>query len=263
MKTKILASWISIGLLIFMAGCVLPPRTPPSPPPTPKFVFTPPSSVPATRSNMAIAIIKPLPSGSFLIEDTNPQGVSMGNPGTTRVRMYVDEMLKAAQTDIDKILIAKGFTTVGVYPAIDEMTFSEKERSTLILLPRIEVDWELARSQGSLFSVDQTATVRGNVVLEFLEPLSREKVWLKRLELTPFTKTVRTERSRQYDPNDPYGYRQHNTVGQAAMIEILNEFYPAAMKKIWDHLDAKEIQLLRKDADKLKGRTGYTGKTSR
>lgn len=42
--------------------------------------------------------------------------------------------------------------------------------------------------------------------------------------------------------------------------KLLNDFYMPAMGKIWDHFDPREINNLKSDSDKLKGKTQYQGK---
>jgi hypothetical protein len=100
-------------------------------------------------------------------------------------------MVTAAKTDMEKIIIAKGFNTLGPFESIDEMTYSQKERASLIFVPTFEsnMDFQGAQTQtlGSrAVSQEGAVLVRGSVILAFLEPLTREKVWLKRFDLEPF-----------------------------------------------------------------------------
>jgi len=240
-------------------GCALPP---PMPSVEPNFVFTPPSSVSATHSKMAIAILQPVYGGDLFAD-----------PLFSNVKTTFDEMLKAAHSDIEKILIARGFTTAGAYPTIDEMTYSQKQRASLILRSTFNLEISVNSSGG--FS-PSTATMRGSVSLDFLEPMSREKVWLKRLELAPITKTVKIDtvmvgqKPLELQPGqkkislaDLVGVNRGGQVVQViaknSMNDLLNTFYASALEKIWNQLDAREIKSLKQDADKLKHTTQYRG----
>lgn len=233
LKLKIVLSVFAVAI---MTGCV--PRQI-SPPIADNFVFTPPSSVTSSKSGMSIAILKPVTSGSFFVSEA---------PSNASTKIIMTRMLDAMQTDIEKVIIARGFTTAGSYPTIDEMTYSQKELSALILRPTINIDMVVDRSQ---------ATVSGNVVLELLEPMSREKVWVKHLELAPFTNNnVRFEHSLIQTAQ---GLQSVKMISKNSVTELLNAFYQPAMQKIWSQLETREIQNLKTDTDKLKGRTQYRG----
>jgi len=181
-----------------------------------------------------------------------------------RIQSYVNEMLAASKVDMEKILIAKGFRTLGPFDTIDEMTFSQKSDATLIYAPEFDakLDFVAADTQiGGSGRVAQTGQVviRGSEVLTFLEPLTREKVWLKRYDLEQF--------SAPYDVNARVGGQSVGTLvadaitGQnvqptdtraSAAVTVLNSFYAAAMQKMWDHLDPREIDGLTAEAGRLK-----------
>jgi hypothetical protein len=111
------------------------------------------------------------------------------------------------------------------------------------------------------FGLQSTAQASGTISIEFLEPMSREKVWIKRFELPPVTQPVELALIR-----GPNGMLAHNLDGSLVVglsrnstVKLLNEFYGSAFTKIWDQLDPKEIRGLKADADKLKSRTNYRG----
>jgi hypothetical protein len=72
---------------------------------------------------------------------------------------------------LKKLSIAKGYTTAGTFSSIDEMTYSQKERASFILRPILYLDLNVQSEQG---------TMSGNVTLELMEPMSKEKIWIKR-----------------------------------------------------------------------------------
>jgi hypothetical protein len=150
---------------------------------------------------MTIAIIKPQTSGTMF----NDVLISSG-PDMRRAMDYGNDMLKAAKGDIEKILIAKGFNTLGPYDSIDEMTYSEKERASLLYVPVFDANMDFMGgnvTQGSSGTVNQQATVnmRGSVSIGFLEPMTREKVWMKGFDLEPYSDSyIASAQMRQNDP---------------------------------------------------------------
>jgi hypothetical protein len=170
----------------------------------------------------------------------------------TRPRKYVGQLLDSAQKDIEKILVAKGFPTAGTYTTLDEMTYSEKQRAVLVMRPTFDVNVDVVRQQG--FGGGQSATISGTVSLELMEPVTREKIWLKRLTLDPLTQVLPPQ------PVDlsqllvkPQQQQANSTqIQDNALVGLLNTFYATAMQKIWDHLDPQEIAGLKQQVDEVR-----------
>jgi hypothetical protein len=213
---------------------------------------------------MTIALIKPATPGSMFTER------ALADPNDmVRVHRYVDEMLTAAKVDIEKVLVARGFNTLGPFDSIDEMTYSQKERSSLILTPLFEVKMDFiggdVRGVG-LGTVSQTGTVSmtGRVSLAFREPMTQEKVWLKHFSLeqlsAPYTVSMRTRDPKSDDilldllvP----GANQPKNDQVEATVTVLNDFYQNAMMKMSNLLDTREILQLRGETEKLKKMKRY------
>ena len=239
MKVKLMCMMIFATLLA--GGCVIKPEGPPV---TPNFVYNPPTTVPSTKNSMSIAILMPGQKGSFF----------QLSESETKSAIY--DFLKSYQTDLEKVMVAKGFTTSGAYASYDEMTFAQKERSSLLLKP--EISFNIVTQRG-VFGEDSKATVSGSVVIEFLEPMSKEKVWIKHFNLPETTQPVAM--TLVQGPNghllkNPDGTLRYE-LSSNSRINLLNSFYASAFAKIWEQLDAREIGALKKDADKLKSRTNY------
>ncbi|WP_145754647.1 hypothetical protein [Nitrospirillum amazonense] len=237
-----------------LAGCVPAQQGPQTAAAVPNFVFTPPSTAPI-KTNMSIGILKAEPLGNLWVEQITLQPGLPNQSTVTRPRMYVDQLLSSAQKDMEKILVAKGFPTAGTYPTLDEMTYSEKQRAVLILRPTFEVNANVVR-QG--YGSGQTATVSGTVTLEMIEPVTREKIWLKRLTLEPFTKVL---------PAKPVDFgslfsvppqTNDTQIQDNSLILLLNTFYATAMQKVWDHLDPQEIGDLKRQVDEVRKNSTHT-----
>ena len=232
-KIKKIESVLFAALLILVTntGCMAK-----RPPVAENFIFTPPSSAAATKSGMSIAILKPEKAGNYFLPAT---------PVPASSDPTMEHMLEAVQTDTEKSLIAKGFTTTGKYISADEMTFSQKENSQMLFKQKITVNIAVAGSQ---------ATVSGNAVLELLESFSRSKLWIKHLELTPVTNNVDFVYGNRQTPQ---GQQLVKVVSPNSVTELLNAFYSQTMQKIWDQLDAKEIENLKSDLNKIKPKTQF------
>lgn len=259
------AAFLSGAFYLFMLNaCVMPPKQPIEAPVVPNFTFNPPGVPPASRSDMTIAIIKPLTQGNMfsrlVMASENPYVAA--NTDQTRVSWM--RCLTPRRPIIEKILVTKGFNTLGPFDTIDEMTYSEKERSSLILAPTFDISMDLqgleAKQTRRAFSQEGTVLVRGNVILAFLEPMTREKVWLKRLELEPFSAPYSyTVRTRPVTPGEVIAaglmnrsVPQNQSTQSEAAVTTLNSFYQAAISKTWEHLDPREIKGLKGETDKLK-----------
>lgn len=240
MYARIRAGLFSL-MLMSIVGCV-PIQTGPTV--HPNFSFDPPTAAKAAQTGLSIGILRP--SSAY---QTNGRGFFQANgPIFDTGAVVVDDMLTGIQTDIEKIIIAKGFTTAGIYPTIDEMTYGQKQRATLILRPVFSVSLNTERVPLG----QSKATVSGFATLEFLEPLSREKVWVKRLELAPLTQNV------DLAPGIVNGQTTF-AITTNSMTSLLNAFYKPTMDKMWNQLDTQEIVGLKRDADKLKATTQYKG----
>ena len=115
--------------------------------------------------------------------------------------------------------------------------------------------------------------MHGSVSLALFEPLTREKVWIKRFDLEPYSEPYQTNVLEHYqEVRQGLNGQSSVNVGNiflnnikprtadtqvSTTISILNHFYQMAMKKMWDHLDPREIDSLKTDAEKLKKRKQY------
>jgi hypothetical protein len=233
--------FLAVGMGLLAASCVPMQQAPPT---AENFVFTPPTTTPLTNNNMSIAILLPESQGGFL--QTHRADLSQ----------TVSDFMAAAQTDLEKIIVAKGFAIAGTYQSFDDMTFSQKDGASLALIPQISLN--IATDRG-LFGTPSVATVSGSVVLQLLEPLSKEKVWIKRIELPPTTMNVSMAPlilQNGMMATDADGTPQFGLTRNSATA-LLNAFYASAFDKIWAHVDTREIALLKRDADKLKAKSTY------
>jgi len=179
--------------------------------------------------------------------------------------------------DLDKILIAKGMTTTGPYPSLDEITYSEKKNAALTLAPKIFIsadikyDGELhpvARDVGTTMERQFTMSITGWISFIMQEPLSGEKMWIKKLELEP----VKVEGVEIYEATAQY--RADGCGGQAlvgynptakklyqgqteAMAGALKQLYPVILSQFEKFLDGDEMVQLKAKGQEIRALKVY------
>lgn len=226
-------------MAVVLAGCAVKPQQAPV---ASNFSFAPPATT-AAKNSISIAVVAPEKKGYLVSsrQDLAPVFVSF---------------LDSAKADIEKVMTAKGFTSAGTYPSLDEMTFPQKERSSLVIRP--EISFELNVQRGALGAPSQ-ATVSGYVRFDFIEPMTKEKVEVKRFDLPQLSRTVQIGTVRRADgklETLPNGQVMMDITRNSA-VDLLNGFYASAFEKIWAQLDAREIVMMKTHADKLKARSSY------
>ena len=180
-------------------------------------------------------------------------------------------------SDLDKILIAKGMTTTGPFPSLDEITYSEKKNAALTLAPRvfigaeIKYDGELhpvARDVGTTMERNFTMNITGWISFIMQEPLSGEKMWIKKLELEP----VKVSGVEIYEAMAQYradgcggqalvGYSaspKNLYMGQTeAMANALKQLYPVVLGKFEKFLDGDEMVALKAKGQEIRALKVY------
>jgi hypothetical protein len=183
-------------------------------------------------------------------------------------------------TGLDQILVAKGMTTKGPYTSLDELPYPDKKNSNLTLTETVfiqaveQADSKGARgyaqssntyytnSQGRNVLCEVTSgklTVDVWLTFELREPLSNEKMWIKRLDLGTMERSyqVGVEKYMYQDPGNPWvqqwrlGEEQFNTKPDA-LAGILNEAYPKIMNSAWIYLNTEELLKLNEKVTEIR-----------
>lgn len=179
-------------------------------------------------------------------------------------------------TDLDKILIAKGMTTTGPYPSLDEITYSDKKNAELTLAPKIFISTEIKygnmqptrRNEGLTMEREFNMSISGWVTFIMQEPLSGEKMWIKKLELEPVKvsgleifEAIPRYGSDGCGGHSVVGYdasEKHLYLGQTeAMAGALKQLYPVIMSKFQLFLDSDEMVQLKEKGKEIRTRKVY------
>jgi hypothetical protein len=273
-----------------MSGCV----TPYVPPPLPQsawgdhyaFSYQPKGEIkPAASVPVTIAVVNP----SYKVEDSVL---------ATELYRKIGKGLSASMgTDLDKILITKGLTTTGPFPSLDEITYSDKKGAALTLAPQVFITMEIkdsgppvqignpwaaqkmmvrgggAAQGGASLRADQyfVMNVTGWITFIMQEPISGEKMWIKKLEIEPVTTqgVICTESIPQITDGGflvgpiVSGYTRGNTLFDGrpdALADALKQIYPVVMSQFEKYIDTDELGQLKEKAKEIRASNVFIGK---
>lgn len=172
--------------------------------------------------------------------------------------------------DLDKIIIAKGMTITGPFESLDMMTYPDKKNANLTLTPGILINTQSRdvsgwAREGQSFRKAVQVKIDGWVVLEMREPLSSEKIWIKKIEVAEMAETAEIIAQsvpvyRSQGDIFPSGYNPGNHLYDGrpdAMANMMKKMYPAIMQTCWKYIDAEEIIVLDQKAQEIRSLKRY------
>jgi hypothetical protein len=198
-------------------------------------------------------------------------------------------MLSSIGASFNEVLLAKGFNTKGPFVSLNDMTFPEKKGSDLLLYPefdfQIQIRIDNARNlaaggqQGGgggggkksglagLVSLvnsgggadptenqtcDAVLNVSGNLLFVAQEPLSGERMWIKRLDVTKGSETFRDQHGLMC--SDVHHLNQEMKNAWAKAHEIV---YQSTIKSFDNYVNGEEFQMLKRQSLELRARKTY------
>jgi hypothetical protein len=269
-----------IAMIGFIPGCADIPVTPPAAPQLPEshwgdnysYNYDPPKKVSPASVQATIIVVNPF------YKDAES---SMVDPIYAQVGKGFS---RSMGVDLDKIIVAKGMTSVGPYMTLDDVTWPDKKNADITLAPRVFLTTDTKYDEWQQIQYSKNASqnpggepyfernfemkIGGWVAYEMREPLSSEKMWVKKLELDgnvvrgkeiyEATPVYETRYGGQYG-NEPYQalvrYDHGKIVynGRAeALGDVLKNYYPVIMAKAWTYLDTDEILNLKGKAKEIR-----------
>jgi hypothetical protein len=204
---------------------------------------------------------------------------------------FTKDMTKVLRTfsnsvgeDLQGLMVAKGMTAMGPMD-IDEVTFPQKKASSLTVLMEFVFDIQYSRiqQQGNVDYAGNrhaarytgTMTVGLKVYYYLLEPLSEEKMWVKKLDLGSedydfvVGKTLEQYESGTQFVSDGCGGGTNESVyswretGETLydsrpkiFSDVLKKAYPQLMETASKYFDADEMLSLRAKAEEIRERWG-------
>jgi hypothetical protein len=169
-------------------------------------------------------------------------------------------------------------TVKGPFASLDEITYSDKKGSALTLAPKVFVVTQVKYfgnfrnvqgQNGVWMERDFEMSTSGWVSFVMEEPLSGEKMWLKKVELDPVVQrgveafeaipqysTVRGLTTRTVLS----GYNQGKLLYDGkvdGMADTLKQMYPIIMEKCWTYIDPDEVVALQEKGKEIRASKVY------
>lgn len=167
-------------------------------------------------------------------------------------------------SSLDEIIVAKGMTAKGPYDSLDMITYPDKKGSDLTLTEKVfisalpgrepintETAWVNTETERNVLCdlVTYEMKVEAWIALEMREPLTAEKMWVKKIDLGEHTvqyqKAIKEERDR-------HRIRVLFDNREDAVAKLLNKLYPEIMKTAWDYLNTDEMLVLKRTAEEIR-----------
>lgn len=178
---------------------------------------------------------------------------------------------KSMAVDMDKIIVTKGMTVKGPYVDIEDMTFPDKKGTDLTLTPKVFVidrikedeDWQKDYNTRSMIK-NFELRVSGFIAFEMREPLSGEKIWIKKLELDEVVENgeIAAEMVPVTKSGDifPSSYKPGKILHDNrpdAMADALKKIYPTVMEKFWTYINTEEMLILKTKTKEIRDLKRY------
>jgi hypothetical protein len=173
--------------------------------------------------------------------------------------------------DLDKIIVAKGMTSVGPYPSLDDVTYPDKKNADITLAPKVFIVTQTKNGEWQLDFQTRGCPCRwrtfemqisGWISYVMQEPLSGEKMWVKKLELE--SRTASGKEIVQALPRRQGNYVVGWDSGKLlfngrteAVADTLEALYPTIMGKAWTYIEPDEIVHLKEKTKEIRALKRY------
>ena len=239
-----------LGLLVTMAALGCAPAAPPPPAPAaPVFRYAPPEVSTPNSAGISVSIV----NGRY----TEPGRWTSTGP-LRDFAMYLG-------SGFQELLAARGYTTRGPFETYEVMTFPDRQNTDLVLQPDLQVNVRVSGLKAerhivllgdNYYTYNGLVTVGGRVNLAVLESLSKERMWVRNIDMpqttVPFQGTLRFPEgtSQAVDesrfPEDP-GFT-------APLGAELARAYQQVMQAAWTYLDPKEMSVVKQQSQEPRKR---------
>jgi hypothetical protein len=215
---------------------------------SPSFTYSYPTSE-AKASDVTIAIVRPVAAGGF---------ANASQMGTLYLQ-HATAFNSAMAAQFQELLSKKGFKQTGPFDDLNSMTFPDKKGADLALTAQVGITVAIPQEQirhqddlfgtrpGVLYSSSGPCTVSGYVSYVLLEPLSGEKLWVKKMDI-PTT---------EVDCSAERGGPGLGTIIANDAAHALEQVFTVVMKKAWDYLSPEEVIMLKKQSQELRAKEVY------
>ena len=222
---------VIVVVCIIIAGCVTTTVEPEPPRAIVNFDYTPPSEAIPGSADATFAIV----------------GTRFDTP-VPLFRTFASNMTK----DFGEILTTRGFGVRGPFMAYDDMTYSDKEGSELMLTAEVEFSSDTSQIRYSSFGIPSgSVTVKCHVNLIVSESLTNERLWTRSIAITPFTVNLLSRNAYSVRASLATLLVNENRF-YSNVSHALEAQYTEIMNKIYGYLDAKEMAIVTQSARDLR-----------
>lgn len=221
------------------------------------YDFVPPSTAPVNSAKITLLLVHPQYAKKFAYSD-----ISIFN-----------KFSQSMSEDFNEMLIAKGYTVRGPFPIYDNIIYSDKKESNLLLEVEIDLDlndsnveWTNVVDVSSLLIRSSATTnaykFKGNLVLSgkisltLSEPFTREKLWAKNIPL--LQKPVYVTSTLTYPAIKLYNIALKEDSGIInPLTNALEELYTTIFNTAWEQLNPNELKPLLKQVEEIRVKMNF------
>jgi hypothetical protein len=212
----------------------------------------PPNTAPPGSANVTLAIVQP----------------QWARPQANENLLQLSARLK---NDFLALVTARGYTARGPFSSWQAMVYPDKTGSDLVLIPELQIDCSyqnlqqankavtlFAKGNAYTYTLNGTATVRGQMNLVLTESMTNERMWAKSIPIDPLQVAwVGEKRFNSAQGAAPTTLTIDALIDddpgfQRAVYPRLEEMYKQLLQASWDYLDPREVATVKVQAAKLK-----------
>lgn len=229
-------------------------------PPTftvPSYAYTPPAHASISGNDLKILVVEPKYNDKFKFAD---------------YRLFND-FKKFMAGDINESLTTKGYLVRGPFENYEGAMYTDKTESDLLL--NIELDFDLNDQNinwkgteilvsgrkktavyTNIYKLDGYFTLSGKINISISEPITKEKVWVKNVQLKQ--RVIRIASKNEYKHLRDYAlaFETEPTFANP-FIPALKDYYKEILDITWASLDPNELSSLKKYVKEIREKKKY------
>jgi hypothetical protein len=177
---------------------------------------------------------------------------------------YAAQVKNAMGNGIQELLSRKGFNLAGPFGTFDDMAYGDKKKAYIALVPvlNLQIVNKVTKQDSTrmthIHTVEGVVSIGGEVLLNLIEPMTKERIMSKRINLSDFNISKNYIKQAKIGSSgmmfDAIASSNELTDNSdKALTEAINEFYTLAMAKIDKMISAEEIESFTASVQELKG----------
>lgn len=178
--------------------------------------------------------------------------------------LQFENFQKALKEDLPKLLTAKGFAVKGPYDSYEMIPYPDKKNIDMYLTPTAELSITSKGPSDDLpKGVVAMVKVKGKIMLELREVVTKELMWSKTIEFEEFKvpahgRIVWAAGIKEHMISDPTEktVSVDNVTVMNDVAKGIEKQYPEIMASFFKLMDPEEMRMIKKDCQELKSKKG-------